>query len=103
MYIVEIASECAPAAKAGGLGDVVNGLSRELQTRTQWVEIILPLYDCMRYDRMGPLEKVYHDLWVPWYGGSIPCSVFLGPVDVLRCDFLQPPPRGTFFPPGPSY
>ena len=31
MYIVQIASECAPVIKAGGLGDVVYGLSRELE------------------------------------------------------------------------
>ena len=33
MYIVMIASECAPVAKVGGLGDVVFGLSRELEIR----------------------------------------------------------------------
>ena len=29
MYIVQIASECAPVIKAGGLGDVIYGLSQE--------------------------------------------------------------------------
>ena len=52
MYIVMIASECAPVAKVGGLGDVVFGLSRELEIRGNTVEIILPKYDCLRYDQI---------------------------------------------------
>ena len=33
VYVVMVAAECAPAAKAGGLGDMVSGLSRELELR----------------------------------------------------------------------
>ena len=51
-----IASECAPVAQAGGLGEVVFGLSRELELRGNAVEIILPKYDCMRYDRIYALS-----------------------------------------------
>jgi starch synthase len=40
MYIIQIASECAPVAKVGGLGDVVFGLARELEIRGNSVEII---------------------------------------------------------------
>jgi glycogen synthase len=43
-----VASECAPVAQAGGLGEVVFGLSRELEKRGHAVDIILPKYDCMR-------------------------------------------------------
>ena len=57
MYIVQIASECAPVAKVGGLGDVVYGLSRELQVRGNYVEVILPKYDCMRYDQIWGLDE----------------------------------------------
>ena len=39
-------------AKVGGLGDVVFGLSRELEIRGNSVEIILPKYDCLRYDQI---------------------------------------------------
>ncbi len=57
MFIVHIASECAPVIKAGGLGDVVFGLSRELEIRGNHVEIILPKYDCMRYDKIWGLNS----------------------------------------------
>ena len=56
MYVVMIASECAPVAKVGGLGDVVYGLSRELEIRGNSVEIILPKYDCLRYDHIYNLQ-----------------------------------------------
>ena len=56
MFAVMIASECAPVAKVGGLADVVYGLSRELEIRGHAVEIILPKYDCMRYDHIYGLQ-----------------------------------------------
>ncbi len=39
MYIAMVSAECAPIAKAGGLGDVVHGLSRELLALGQEVEV----------------------------------------------------------------
>jgi glycosyltransferase involved in cell wall biosynthesis len=97
MYIVQIASECAPVAKVGGLGDVVCGLSRELRMRGNRVEVILPKYDCMRYDRIRGLQKVYHDLWVPWYSGSIHCSVWHGEVHGIDGYFIDAHSRDNFF------
>lgn len=97
MYIVQIASECAPVIKAGGLGDVVYGLSRELENRGNTVEIILPMYDCMRYDHIWGMHDAYKDLWVPWYGGAIHCSVFCGWVHGRTCFFIQPHSGDNFF------
>ena len=57
MKIVHIASECAPVAKAGGLGDVVQGLSRELSAQGHQVIIILPFYGC--------LKKEYFESFTP--------------------------------------
>ncbi|MDX2271801.1 MAG: glycogen synthase GlgA [Cyanobacteriota bacterium] len=97
MYIVQIASECAPVIKAGGLGDVVYGLSRELETRGHTVELILPKYDCMRYDHIWGLHDAYRDLWVPWYGGAIHCSVYCGWVHGRLCFFIEPHSADNFF------
>lgn len=98
-----VASECAPVAQAGGLGDVVFGLSRELELRGNTVEIILPKYDCLRYDRIYGLTVAYENLWVPWYSGAIHCTVFFGFVDGRRCFFIEPHSRDRFFARGHLY
>lgn len=103
MYIVQVASECAPVIKAGGLGDVVYGLSRELEIRGHCVELILPMYDCMRYDQIWGLHEAYRDLWVPWYGGAIHCNVFCGWVHGRLCFFIQPNSGDNFFNRGTYY
>lgn len=97
MYIVQIASECAPVIKAGGLGDVVYGLSRQLQNSGHCVEIILPKYDCMRYDHIWGLHEAYRDLAVPWYGGEILCDVLCGWVHGQLCFFIEPRSVDNFF------
>jgi starch synthase len=89
MFITMITSECAPVAKVGGLGDVVAGLSRELGMRGHAVEIILPKYDCMRYDRIWGLQKTFDNLWVPYYGHHVHCDVYFGFVDGLKCFFID--------------
>ncbi len=103
MYIVQIASECAPVIKAGGLGDVVYGLSRELEIRGNTVELILPKYDCMRYDHIWGLHDAYNDLWVPWYDGEIHCSVYCGWVHGRLCFFIEPHSQDNFFNRGVYY
>ena len=97
VYVVMVASECASVAQAGGLGDVVLGLSRELELRGNAVEIVLPKYDCMRYDRIFGLTVVYDDLWVPWYSGAIHCAVSFGFVEGRKCFFIDPHSDDSFF------
>jgi starch synthase len=103
MYIVQIASECAPVIKAGGLGDVIYGLSSELDVRQHCVEIVLPKYDCMRYDHVWGMHEAYRDLWVPWYGGAIHCSVDCGWVHGRLCFFIEPHSGDNFFNRGHYY
>jgi starch synthase len=97
MFIVMLASECAPVAKVGGLGDVVFGLSRELEIRGNSVEIILPKYDCLRYDQIYDLRVVFQDLWVPWYQDAIHCTVYFGFVHGRKCFFIEPHSGQNFF------
>lgn len=103
MYIVMVATECAPVAKVGGLADVVHGLSRELEIRGNAVEIILPKYDCMRYDHIHELQVSYSDLWVPWQGGAIRCTVWFGFVHEHKCFFIEPHSGDNFFNRGAYY
>jgi len=92
-----VAAECAPAAKTGGLGDVVFGLSRELEIRGNAVEIVLPKYASMRYADIWRLHPCYQDLWVPWYGGAVHCTVFFGEVHGRKCYFIEPHAVENFF------
>lgn len=103
MYVVMVATECAPVAKVGGLADVVYGLSRELEIRGHSVEIILPKYDCMRYDHIWGLQPTYNDLWVPWFSGFIHCTVYFGFVHGRKCYFIEPHSPENFFQRGTFY
>ena len=103
MYIVMIASECAPVAKVGGLADVAFGLSRELEIRGHAVEIVLPRYDCMREDQVWDLHVVDHELWVPWDGGAIPCTIWFGFAHGRKCYFVEPRSSQRFFDRGTYY
>ena len=97
MYVVMVAPECAPAAKAGGLGDAVSGLSHELELRGHAVEIILPKYASLQYSDIWGLQPSYHDLWVPWYGGAVRCTVWFGFATGRKCFFIEPHSAANFF------
>lgn len=56
MRIVHIAAEFAPIAKAGGLGEVVLGLSRESARAGNQVEVILPKYDFIDHSKLLNLQ-----------------------------------------------
>ena len=74
MRIVHIASEIAPLAKVGGLGDVVGGLSKAQAKKGHKVEVILPAYsflfnhpifcDCTfeteKTDKISIYKMMYH-------------------------------------------
>jgi starch synthase len=97
IFIVHITPEMAPVAKVGGLADVVFGLTRELAIRGNYVEVILPKYNNMRYDHIWGLTPVFNDLWVPWYEGAVHCTVYFGFVHERKCFFIEPHSQDNFF------
>lgn len=103
MFIVMVAAECAPVAKVGGLADVIFGLSREVELRGHHVEIVLPKYDCMDYGQIWGLCVSYQDRWVPWFDGSVHCTVYFGFVHGRKCFFIEPHGRENFFGRGAFY
>ncbi len=60
MRIVHLAAEFAPIAKAGGLGEVVVGLARELSRASEQVDVIIP-----KYDFIDPKNFLHLKLEVP--------------------------------------
>jgi len=57
MHIVHIAAEFAPLVKAGGLGEVLIGLSRALTSLGEKVDVIIPKYDLIPTNLLSNLQK----------------------------------------------
>lgn len=88
MYIVMISPEIAPAAKVGGLADVIVGLARALVERGHVVDVIVPMYACMRYDVIENLHEVYEELAVPHFDKWQAEKVFAGKVAGVNTFFI---------------
>ncbi|CAL1403194.1 unnamed protein product [Linum trigynum] len=97
LHVIHIAAEMAPVAKVGGLGDVISGLGKALQKRGHLVEIILPKYDCMEYDRISDLKAI--DLVVESYfeGKLYKNKIWTGVVEGLPVYFIEPLHPAKFF------
>jgi len=103
MQITMVAAECAPIAKAGGLGDFVHGLARGLAARGRQVQVIVPRYDCLRLDCVSNLQPVGPELWVPYYDERIRCDVQCGQADGIRVILIGPSSAQGFFDRGVIY
>ena len=103
MYIAMVSAECAPAAKAGGLGDFVCGLARALLLRGHQVEVFIPKYDCLRAERITGLHQAHAGLWVPYYDQWVQCDLDYGELDGVPCWFVADQAREQFFRRGRIY
>jgi starch synthase len=75
MKILFVASECAPFAKTGGLGEVIGALPKALEKLGLDVRVVMPLYAGMPWHQFEPLEGVVS---VPMWFGTAHARVRLG-------------------------
>lgn len=97
MYIVHLASELAPVAKVGGLGDVLLGLSRELSWKGHDVDIIIPKYDCINSNEIRDLSIYKSDLMSFFEGEWHANTIWMGWVENLKVFFIEPHHHRYFF------
>ena len=75
LKVLFVASECAPFASTGGLGDVIGALPKALRRHGMDVRVVMPLYAGMPWDAFEPLDGV---LSVPMWFGTAFAAVRLG-------------------------
>ena len=85
LRVAHVASEMAPIAKAGGLGDVVTALGRAVMEEGHEVEVVLPKYDCIDYSAVKGLRLIRE---FNWEGTEV--KVWRGEVEGLTTVFLEP-------------
>ncbi len=103
MDIVEIASEFAPLAKVGGLGDVLFGLSRALVKKGHQVEIVLPKYDILNLDELEEFAIFRHDFPIDFEGKSHHNTLWRGKLENLLLTFIECHDPYEFFERGAIY
>ena len=84
-HIVHVAVEMAPVAKVGGLGDVVTSIGRAVQDMGNIVEVVLPKYDTINYDKVKGFHEIESFDW-----GGCTNRVFTGLVEDVQVYFIQP-------------
>ncbi len=103
MHIIQLASELAPVAKVGGLGDVVFGLSQELSKNGNDVEIIIPKYDCLDFRELKNLKVEKRELWSfegPYRYNN---TIWSAEVDRLKIILIEPHHPKHYFSRGKIY
>ena len=102
--VLFVASECAPFAKAGGLGDVVGALPGALKALGYDVRVVIPRYDAIPVDNMRRLDQPLGvplgrgEAWAGVYESRLPDTdvpvYLLDHLDLFGRGYLYDPPGG---------
>jgi len=103
MRIVQVAAEFAPIAKAGGLGEVIVGLSRELTRIREEVEVILPKYNFILPNQLRHLQLEIPDFKVPENGKQIANAMWSAEAENCRLHLLEVRHSAGYFHRGKIY
>jgi starch synthase len=103
MDIIHIASEMAPFAKVGGLGDVIHGLSKELSRLGHQVQVILPKYDCIESESLSDLKIMRSDLCTTEGGSRYSNTIWSAKTDGLDLILIEPHHPSYYFNRGRIY
>ncbi|MEI8329076.1 MAG: glycogen synthase [Chlamydiia bacterium] len=103
MHIIHLSSELSPAAKVGGLGDVVHSLSMALIKQGHEVEVILPKYDTFDYALARNLQVHYRNLISYDGANTYNNTIWSCEVDGIRVLLIEPHHPSYFFSRGMIY
>lgn len=90
MHIIHIASEIAPAARVGGLADVILGLGRELLRQGHQVTLILPKYASLELKYIESLSLLNEEVSSYWKGRECANRIWIGKTGGLKVIFIDP-------------
>ncbi|MCC6127656.1 MAG: glycogen/starch synthase, partial [Chlamydiae bacterium] len=89
MHITHIAAEFAPIAKAGGLGEVLTGLCRQLVSEFEEVDILIPKYRFISNDLLPNLIQKTPDFECVEHGISYTNRMWSAEVEGCRLHLLE--------------
>ncbi len=103
MKIIHLSAEFAPIAKAGGMGDVLVGLVRELLRLGQDVEVILPKYDFIPERLLKNLQVNLSEFTCLEHGTSYKNTMWEANVENCKLLLLDPHHPKNYFKRGKIY
>jgi len=103
MYIVHVATELAPIAKVGGLGDMIQGLGKALAKEGEQVEVILPFYNTIDKKKLKNLKVEIEKLPSFENMGECQNTIWSADVDGLKLILVEPHHEKGYFNRGKIY